>query len=701
VKTLRRTALFFAATALVGPGVCPASRPLVGAQVWFAPGEYDQPEEIDRVFRTMAEQRLSVARVSLVRNYIETSPGHWDFTLFDRVFAAAEKHNIKIAATLWPHGKVPPVGEVPASDAELATGEVYLQKVVGRYRSSPALDTWILRNEPGQVPANNPLAVAKFRVWLKARYKTIDALNRAWLGASMWPYREPFQSFDEIAFDSRWQAISVSFWPVPLLDWKAFWREHVAWYLEWIATRVRALDGRHLLHTNGVGGGRNPGAVSQEFPRWRNFLDTLGISAYPQQYTEFGHASYTNCLAYATDLLRGAMEPKPVWITETPGGTVSLRIFAERPIPTARPAETAQWVWTGIGGGAERILFWLLNARHKSREVGEFGMLDYLDRPSDRLEAVSAAVRTIESHAALFDAAKPLESPVTLIASLDSMALIDVRVGPTAPARERNAHIHCLLGLHRTLGELGLNVRVKHIHEYDWRAKSPKPRLAILPHAIAIPEEQARDVEAFVRNGNSVLATGLSGFHGPEGRFWPMAKTFPLEGVFGARPREVRTLAETAKLEMLSPPLTVPAYAWVTEIYPGGAQVIGSHEGRPAAVRYKAGQGESVWIPSPIGVAALHGDNKPLAALLRKVVEPVANQFPFRFTEHQPDMLLRTMQSGASYITVVANTSAETRSVRMEKPSGLSPKVIWGKTDALIEGAVQVPARDTVVLGWQ
>jgi beta-galactosidase len=701
VKTLRLTALWFATIALVAPGVCPAGRPLVGAQVWFAPGEYDQPEEIDRIFRTMAEQRLSVARVSLVRNYIENAPGKWDFTLFDRVFAAAERHKIKIAATLWAHGKVPPVGEVPASEAELAEGEIYLQKVVGRYRSSPALDTWILRNEPGQAPVNNPLAVARFRVWLKARYKTIDALNRAWLGASMWPYREPFRSFDEFVFDSRWQAISVSFWPVPLLDWKAFWREHVAWYLGWIATRVRALDGQHLLHTNGVGGGRNPSAYSQDFTTWRSFLDTLGISAYPQQYTEFGRLNYTYSLAYATDLLRGAMEPKPVWITETPGGTVSLRIFAERPMPTTRPSEIAQWVWTGIGGGAERILFWLLNARHKSREVGEFGMLDYLGQPSDRLEAVAAAVRTMDSHAALFDAAKTLESPVTLIVSLDSLALLDVRVGSTAPARERNAHIHCLLGLHRTLAELGLNVRIKHIHEYDWRTKSAKPRLVILPHAIAISEEHARDVEAFVRNGNSVLATGLSGFYGPEGRFWPMAKDFPLERVFGARPREVHTLGEEARVDMLSPALTVPAYSWVTEISTRGAQVIGRQNGWPAAVRHKEGPGGSIWIPAPIGVAALHGDNKPLAQILRMAVSPVADQFPFRFTEHQPGMLLRTLQSGTSYITVVANTSAETRSVRLERPTGLSPKLIWGRSDAIGGGALRVPPRDTLVLMWQ
>src|ERR1035437_1206724 len=197
---LMRILLLLACVASTVLTPCQAAHPIVGSQVWFAPGEYDQPEEIDHVFRTMAEQHIPLARISLVRNYLEPSPGRWDFTLFDRVFASAEKYNAKIAATIWPYAKAPNVGQAAETEADLKSGERYLEQVIGRYRSSRALDTWIIRNEPGQPPTDNPLAAARFRVWLQKKYKTIDVLNQAWLGDAMWPYREPFRSFDEIAY---------------------------------------------------------------------------------------------------------------------------------------------------------------------------------------------------------------------------------------------------------------------------------------------------------------------------------------------------------------------------------------------------------------------------------------------------------------------------------------------------------------------
>jgi len=309
--------------------------------------------------------------------------------------------------------------------------------------------------------------------------------------------------------------------------------------------------------------------------------------------------------------------------------------------------------------------------------------------------------RTIDSNAQLFDAAKPVESPVTLIVSMESMSLNDVRVASTAPAHERNAHLHCLMGHYRALNELGVNTRIKHMHDFDWRAKSSRPQLVVLPHVLAMTREDAANVEAFVRNGNTVLATGLTGFYEPEGKFWPMEKDFPLERVFGARPRDVSSIGEKASVELLAPQLRLPSNTWVTEIVNRGAQVIGREEDRTTAVRYRLGQGEVIWIPSPVGVAALHGDDRPLAQFLQTVVAPFASQIPFRFAGHQQGMLLRTMKSGNSYVTMVANTSHEARSIRLQTPLGLTARSIWGKAGSLAGGEIQVPARETVVLQWQ
>ena len=136
--------------------------PLLGAQVWIEPGQ--TPTEIDGWFQRLADSHMPVARLFMMWSYLETAPDAWDYTLYDTAFRSAEKHHVKVGATLTPSGP-PPFrrgdgnqggGVVGATDSRKAT-EVYIAKIVERYKESPALDTWLLVNEPGQTPTPQPL----------------------------------------------------------------------------------------------------------------------------------------------------------------------------------------------------------------------------------------------------------------------------------------------------------------------------------------------------------------------------------------------------------------------------------------------------------------------------------------------------------------------------------------------------------------
>jgi beta-galactosidase len=219
-------------------------RLLIGSQVWFEPGEEDTDEAADHIFKTLAEHQMPLARVSLVWNYMDKKPGQWDFTMFDRVFRAAERHHVRIAATLWPAAKVYWLSGIPDTAEHMKESERYLAQVVSRYRKSPALDTWILINEPRHSPVDNPLAIQRFRLWLRHKYGSIEMLNRAWLEDSMVPFRPPYTSFEEIEYNSKWFS-GTSSWHIPSFDWQAFWRDHLTWYLAWVATEVRKIDPDH------------------------------------------------------------------------------------------------------------------------------------------------------------------------------------------------------------------------------------------------------------------------------------------------------------------------------------------------------------------------------------------------------------------------------------------------------------------------
>ncbi|HZB44788.1 MAG TPA: beta-galactosidase, partial [Pyrinomonadaceae bacterium] len=162
-------------------------RPLLGAQIWIEPGQ--KPEDVERWFKTLADGRMPVARLFLMWNYMEREPGVWDFELYDRAFRSAEKYRVRVVATLTPnwgpahrgYHYASQGGSINDTEARLAEAREYVARVVARYRSSPALDSWMLMNEPGQRPAPDRLALQRYRPWLAKKYGTVAKLNEAWV----------------------------------------------------------------------------------------------------------------------------------------------------------------------------------------------------------------------------------------------------------------------------------------------------------------------------------------------------------------------------------------------------------------------------------------------------------------------------------------------------------------------------------------
>src|SRR4029077_20105758 len=63
-----------------------------------------------------------------------------------------------------------------------------------RYVGHPAVRMWHVGNEYGQIDFGDE-AAREFRLWLRARYGTIDALNEAW---STFVWSQRYQDFDEV-----------------------------------------------------------------------------------------------------------------------------------------------------------------------------------------------------------------------------------------------------------------------------------------------------------------------------------------------------------------------------------------------------------------------------------------------------------------------------------------------------------------------
>ncbi|MFH5885413.1 beta-galactosidase [Halalkalibaculum sp. DA3122] len=656
-----------------------AQVPEIGSQV----GLPDDPQQIDSLFKILYEHNMPVARIWVTLDPF--SPEKWDFSKYDAAFNAAEKYGVGICPTLGPAGTG--VSVMLKNREDMHEARHYIKTVVNRYKDHPALDTWMLLNEPGTFPATDPLPMSRFRDWLREKYGSVD---------QMWG---DYASFEEVTYRDSWeQGPSRAF-----VDWYTFWRFHMTWYLDWIGSEVRKYDKKTQLHANGHSLISNVTNISTDLPSWRAVLDHIGGSMHPSWH--FGgildRDQYALGAAYESALLRGSAEPKPFWITELQGGNNLYR-----PAYPFHPTEKdiAQFLWTIIGSGADRAIFWTLNAD------SDWSLLDFQGRPSERIKTAGQIAKIVNKHSDFFAGAEPVTAPVTIMLSLETMTLQlategwNIDVEEDHIGRKRNAHVLSALAYYEAFQELGIPVRIKHMHDFGWNRNTGESRMIILPHVTSVTKEQAEGLETFVTSGNTLLASGLTGIYDQYRDFWPTKDDFPLQETFGGRYTEIRLLSPYGNIELNEPDVTLPYHLWVGEIEAMGSSSIGDENGWTTGTRHSVGGGESIWVPSLVGLGAWQKDNKGLTGFIRYYTGDLIDQVPFRFKKQCEGCVLRIMENEGRYVTVVTNgTEQPKRTVLHVKHPDLKADLLWGKKDQVnTEGnEIFLGPRETVVILWK
>lgn len=653
------------------PGVGQAQAPRIGTEVYLE--SWQTQQDLDRLFRILSDHHMPVARIFIPQS---------GYAQVDMAFAAAEKFGVKIDPTFS-------VSDRPASEEYLRRSAEYIRRTVRRYRNSPALDHWWLMNEPGHGPSTAPPAMHLFRNWLEKKYATIEALNAAW--------RRRYGSFAEITADATPGGAASWSAPAPFLDWAAFSRDRLTWVLQWITDRIREEDTAHPLHTNPHGVFGN--LPQYDFPAWRNFLSSLGASIHPSwHFTMLDRDQYAIGVAATCAIIRGAIEPKPFWVSELQGGNNTWS--GNRPLgPEA--VDIAQWAWTGIGCGAKKIVFWLLNNRSGGQESGEWSMLDFQGNPSDRLLMASRVARTIERERGFFEYAAALERRVTILLSPESMFILARKARRGLAGREALAHVQSAMGYYETLSELGIPADFKYTDDFDWEGTTG--HLCILPNAVAVPRAIAERAETFVANGNTLIIDGLTGYF-DENEVNVLQTGFFFEQLCGATVKDIRAGENIFPLALDNVRRPLPAHLWQTEILNHTAAVAGRAGDRVTAVRNAFGRGEVVWVPSLIGLGAWLEGNDPLADWLVKETAPFAASLPVRFRWKTDDAVLQTLQSGDRYLSVVTNGKSKPVNVALRVNIDRTPRVLFStdtERNTVIPAMLNLGPRETIVIMWE
>jgi len=636
--------------------------PLIGAQIFIEPGQTEK--DIETFFSIMKENNMQVGRIRMFGAHIMKKDGTLDFSLYDKAFEEAHKNGVKLFITLFPPtDELTDVGgfKFPHSKKHLDEIADYIKEVVLHFRDKPALYAWVLQNEPGTGGTKismNDLSREVFAEW-KAGLET-PVYNNGFLKADF--TNEHFLVY------------------------------YTDWYLKWIAGQI---DKYHKGSNKHI----NPHQILDNLPEYdflsfEKYLTSLGASMHLSwHFGYFNRSQYPLGVSVMNDITRKNAGQNPYWVTELQGGNVT----ASGDIPYCPMGEEIkQYLWTSIAAGTEGIIFWTLNQRAAAMEAGEWGLIDYLNRPSDRLKAISQVAKMVEKNKGFFKNAKPYQSNVTLLYNTESLWIqkknASIIKDNHNEGRMASASMKSLVAAYESIAAQGVIPQVESMASFKW--SEGKGRIAVIPNMVSLPSYYWDNIRTFVKTGGKLIVTGLSGYY-DENMYCILMYGFPLKDCFGGSISEYKVVAPDFNITLDQPKVTMNSHLWKGIIEPQGAKVLGKDGNEIIASRYSYGKGEVIWLPSLIDLGGWQSDNSGQISFYNK--ECIDETSPVRFAKPIPNLLMRILKNDKQIMTVVINKNTEP--VNVELVGNINSPIVVDGID--VKGkSFTMPANEVSVCIW-
>ena len=604
-------------------------------------------ESVEKHFRLMHDNGLTLVRIFVIWDDIERTPGNWNFEGYDWIYDAAAKNGIKIAATLcaedppgWMNKTTFYHQRANLDDPEVrAHAETYIEKVVSRYKDHAGQGAWLLMNEPTKYHSD-PATFKAFGSWLKKKYVTVDELNRHWF--------RPLRSFEEVTIAANQFA---DYWrdEEEYLDWKEFNVDNLIATLIWIRGKVEAIDPNHPTHFNVTE--PTGDAYGQDVWKEKEIPDILGVTmhaawAFPSTTPEedFGE-QYANRL----ELIGSASlaDPtKPFWVTELQSGPT---VYTGRFPLNVTPQDLSRWMWDSYGAGANSVIFWLWQPRDIGTEAGEWGLVSLDGKPTVRLPAVKTVADVLKKNPAL--ATEHPQTPRVAILFNREAAVINNLDGEWQKRQEdvQEALSGCFLALLRA----HIPARFVDIDQLKRGELNQYPVL-YAPVSYALDEAGVNALKDYIRGGGTLWADGLTAWKNERGKIRPtipgsLTEAFAVEAadIYPVQPGA--PYSATAQKEQ-------GGELWKLPLEVKGAEVVlRDPDGNPFAVRHSYGKGQVYYYSSAVTLAYKRRNNP---VVQQWIIEPALKQvseMPIRLRQGSDRVIFRGLVGPSGSAAILSN----------------------------------------------
>jgi beta-galactosidase len=423
--------------------------------------------------RRMVELGITQVRIAeFCWSRVEPRPGEFDWAWLDRAVQTLAGAGLKVV--MCTPTATPPKWLIDQDPSMLATGADGRQRAFGsrrhydfssdeyleaarristlfaeRYGQHPAVVAWQTDNEYGchdTVLSYSLNAVRRFRLWLKARYGTVQALNLAW-GNVFWSME--VTSFDDI--DAPIATVTEAN-PAHRFDYRRFASDEVVRFNRMQCDVIRAHSpGRPIAH--------NFMLLFTEFDHHQvaDDLDIASWDSYPlgalenfwfapdekARWLRTGHPDFA---AFHHDLYRG-MGRQPFWVMEQQPGPVNWARWN----PAPADGMVRLWTWEAFAHGAEVVSYF----RWRQAPFAQEQMHAGLHTPDRQLDQGGREAQQVAQELPRVPVQATQQAPVALVFDYAARWLTQVH-----PQGEDFDYLRQAFDTYSALRALGLDVDI-------------------------------------------------------------------------------------------------------------------------------------------------------------------------------------------------------------------------------------------------
>lgn len=440
--------------------------------------------------------------------------------------------------------------------------------LAARFGSNPNVLGWQIDNEYWSW-SFDPHTMARFHAWLRARYGTLENLNRAW-STAYWS-----QEYSDWSQIPAWHGSQN---PCLQQAGKAFLTDV---YGEYQAVQVEALRAAieprqwitHNAHAH----------ENLDFCRIARDLDFVSWDPYLG-----GRRLDPVGVGPVLDFARGMLR-RNVWVMETQPGSVNW----DRVNSALHRGELRRLVWQCLGHGADAVLFWQWRSALGGQEQYHGSVVAPDGTPRPLYAEIAQAGAEIARAAPLLDGTRIETSVALLDRYADRWAL---RGQPHHADYDANRHLASFYAPLRAAG-----------HDVDIAQPGDKLvgyRLVVAPHAHVLTPDMVDNLVSFVQGGGHLLLGPRSGFKDEHNALLPSRQPGDgLAAVLGARVAEYYALGQPVSVTGELGNGTASIWAEYLTPHADGVEVPlryvkanGWLDGQPALVTRRAGAGRISYL---------------------------------------------------------------------------------------------------------